>query len=351
MALFVGLDVSQASTHISVVDSDGKERWHGKVHTSPEALACAVDIHAAGAAKIGMESGPLSPWLYHALKEKGLPVICIDARHAKAGLELQGANKTDRKDAKGLARIMQTGWYREVSVKEIDGHKQQTALMVRRQLVGMRTECINQVRGILKLYGKVLPSGKLPALQTLMLADDLLGKSLGAVYAVLETVSLEIARIDKEIRILARADERCQVLQTIPGIGPITSFAFSCSLGDPERFKKSRTVGAYFGLSPKRKQSGQMDTMGRITKHGDVMVRSYLFEAASNILARTKTFSTLKAWGLRVKKRSGWNKACVAVARKLAVIMHRMVITGECFRFANPQREKGDAHQSAVAAA
>jgi transposase len=148
MSTFAGFDVSQAKTHISVVDDQGKELWHGSVTTSPDALALAVQEHAVGALRIGMESGPLSPWLFHALKAKGLPIICIDAKAAKAGLQLQGPNKTDRKDAKGIARIMQTGWYREVTVKEIEGHKRQTALTVRKQLVGMRTECINQIRGI-----------------------------------------------------------------------------------------------------------------------------------------------------------------------------------------------------------
>ena len=237
MSTFAGFDVSQAKTHISVVDDQGKELWYGSVTTSPEALALAVQEHAAGALRIGMESGPLSPWLFHALKEKGLPIICIDARAAKAGLQLQGPNKTDRKDARGIARIMQTGWYREVTVKEIEGHKRQTALTVRKQLVGMRTECINQIRGILKMYGKVLPSGKLPALKELILADDLLAKAIGAVYSILQTLGSEIKRIDKEIERLAGEDEYCKVLQTIPGIGKITAFAFVASMAILSAFK------------------------------------------------------------------------------------------------------------------
>ena len=333
MSLFVGLDVSQESTHISVADQAGKEIWHGKVHTSPDAIALAVAEHAAGADRIGMEAGPLSPWLYHGLKDKGLPIICIDARSAKAGLTLQSINKTDRKDARGLAQIMRTGWYRQVTVKEIDGHKQQTALAVRRQLVGMRTECINQIRGILKLYGKVLPPRKLPALKQLMLADDLLAKALGAVYTVLETLRLQIKELDRTIEELAENDEGCKVLQTIPGVGKITAFAFASSIGDPARFKNTRSAGAYFGLTPRRDQSGQKDVLGRITKCGSHMVRAYLFEAAGCMLARTKSYSSLKNWGLRVKKRSGWKKACIAVARKLAVIMCKMLQTGECFRY------------------
>jgi len=262
-----------------------------------------------------------------------LPILCIDARSAKAGLQLQSINKTDRKDAKGLAQIMRTGWYRTVTVKEINGHKHQTALAVRRQLVGMRVECVNQVRGILKLYGTVLPAGKLPTLKELMLADDLLAQALGAVYSVLETLQRQIKELDRKIQELADSDERCKVLQTIPGIGPITAFAFAASIGDAARFQKAQAAGAYLGLTPRRNQSGQKDVLGRITKCGDHMVRSYLFEAAACVLARTKSYSSLKSWGLRVKKRSGWKKACIAVARKLAVIMCKMMQTGECFRF------------------
>jgi transposase len=249
----------QAKTHISVVDDQGKELWHGSVTTSPDALALAVQEHAAGVIRVGMESGPLSPWLFHALKAKGLPIICIDAKAAKAGLQLQGPNKTDRKDANGIARVMQTGWYREVTVKEIEGHKRQTALTVRKQLVGMRTECINLIRGILKMYGKVLPSGKLPPLKELILADDLLAKAISAVYSTLQTLSSEIKQIDKEIELLAGEDEYCKVLQTIPGIGKITAFAFAASIGDPKRFRKSRSVGAYLGMTCRRDQSGQKD--------------------------------------------------------------------------------------------
>jgi transposase len=150
---------------------------------------------------------------------------------------------------------------------------------------------------------------------------------------VLESLQLQIKELDRTIKILADNDERCKVLQTIPGIGPITAFAFAVSIGDPKRFNKARSAGAYFGLTPKRDQSGKRDVLGRITKCGDHLIRSYLFEAAGCILARTKSYSSLKNWGLRVKKRSGWKKACVAVARKLAVIMCKMMQTGECFRF------------------
>jgi transposase len=152
-------------------------------------------------------------------------------------------------------------------------------------------------------------------------------------YCTLQTLSLEIKQIGKEIELLAGEDEYCQVLQTIPGIGKITAFAFAASIGDPKRFRKSRSVGAYLGMTCRRDQSGQKDINGRISKCGDGMLRSYLFEAAGVVLARTKSFSALKAWGLRIKMRSGWKKACIAVARKLAVIMHRMMVTGECFRF------------------
>lgn len=282
MTSYVGLDVSQQKTHISIVDAEGKETWHGKVTTSPLSISAALREHAPGARKIGFESGPLSTWLFHSMRDTGLPVICIDAKRDKAGLEMQKINKTDRNDARGLADIMRTGWYQEVTVKDIENHKRRTALAVRSQLVGMRTQMINQIRGTLKIYGRILPSGKISdaLLADYIEGDDLLCKAVQAMYAALTDITRQITALDREIAKLTRKDARCKLLMTIPGVGEITALAFCSSVGDPGRFDKSRAVGAYFGLTPRRYQSGEVDISGRISKNGDEMVRSYLFEAA-----------------------------------------------------------------------
>jgi transposase len=181
-----------------------------------------------------------------------------------------------------------------------------------------------------------------------MLGNDLLGSAVASLYNILQSLNEEIKTIDRQIETFVESDTACQVLMTIPGVGPITALAFSSSVGDPNRFKKSRSVGAYFGLTPRRYQSGEMDFSGRISRTGDMAVRTYLYEAAGVMLSRTKGFSALKAWGLRIKARSGWKKACIAVARKLAVIMHRMLLTGECFRYANLENKKQAAALSAA---
>ncbi len=350
MSVFVGCDVSQVLTHISVVDDQGKQLWYGKVKTCPSAIADAVKEKAPTAAKVGMESGALSPWLYHALKEIGLPIIVIDARHAKAGLNLQGINKTDKKDAQGIARIMQTGWYREVSVKELDGQTNQTAMKIRKLLIKQRTECTNFIRGTLKAFGTILPLGKLPKLETLDIKNALLVKALQSAYATLASLQEQIKRIDNEICVIGAEDQRHALLQTIPGIGPVTAFAVINTIGDPRRFKKSRSVGAYLGLTVKRNQSGERDVTAGISKCGDPMTRSYLYEAAASLM-RSKKHSALQNWGQQIYRRSGYRKACIAVARKMAVTMHKMLVTGECFRYARTEEEKLAAKKSKAAAA
>jgi transposase len=272
----------------------------------------------------------------------GLPVICIDARHAKAALSMQ-VNKTDRNDAFGLAQIMRTGWYREVGVKSLDNHKIRALLGARAQLVGIRTDLRNQIRGLLKVFGIVLErnTGKSLEDQVAELArgGDVFEESIRTLLACLNTIRKEIEKLDRIVLAQAKSHPICRHLMTIPGVGALTAVAFVTAIGDPSRFRKSRNVGAYFGLTPKRYQSGEIDVSGRVSKSGDSLVRSYLYEAASTLLTICKKWSALKAWGLRIAKRAGMKKARVAVARKLAVIMHQMWTTGEEFRWSNKANE------------
>jgi transposase len=285
--------------------------------------------------RIGLESGPLSTWLWHELKAMGLPVVCLDARHAKAVLAVQG-NKNDRKDARGIAQLVRAGWFREVKVKSYDNHKIRAALGARAQLVGMRTGAINQARGLLKNVGRVPSKGKL-SLNAHMHGDDLLSESLRALSAVIETLEAQILALSRKIEALSNSRKECRVLMTIPGVGPMTAMTFASAVDDVERFRKSRSVGAYFGLTPKSVQSGESDWKGGITRTGDALVRSYLYEAACVLLARVKRWSALKAWGVKLARKAGMKKAAVAVARKLAVMMHRMLCTGEVFRWSEKE--------------
>lgn len=343
MEQFVGLDVSQQLTHVCVVGDEGRVAWRGTCLSTPEEIATTIRVRAPNAVRIGLETGPLSTWHWHALKKMGLPVICIDARHAKAALSMQ-VNKTDRNDALGLAQIMRTGWYREVGVKSIENHKVRAVLGARAQLVNMRTDIRNQIRGLLKVFGIILErnNGKSFEEQVREIArsgNDVLRLSLRSLLATLKTVCEQSEKLDRMAVSQAKKNPMCCHLMSIPGVGALTSLAFVTAVEDPGKFRTSRNVGAYFGLTPKRYQSGETDVSGHISKCGDPLVRTYLYEAANVLLTSCKKWSALKAWGIRIAKRAGMNKARVAVARKLAVIMHQMWTTGEEFRWSNKGNE------------
>jgi transposase len=338
MEQFVGLDVSQKLTHVCVVDQKGSVIWRGTCLSTPEDIAATVRAKAPEAVRIGLETGPLSTWHWHALKAMGLPVICIDARHAKAALSMQ-INKTDRNDAAGLAQIMRTGWYREVGVKSLDNHQIRAVLGARAQLVGMQTDLKNQIRGLLKVFGTVLQRGHSQSFEQQVIAasqgNELLDASVRGLLAALKTVGEQVAKLDRLVIKQAKENAMCRHLMSIPGVGVLTALAFMTAIEDPARFQKSRSVGAFLGLTPKRHQSGETDWDGRISKRGDALVRAYLYEAANALLTNCRKWSALKAWGMQLAKRRGLAKAKVAVARKLAVIMHQMWTTGEAFRWSS----------------
>jgi transposase len=327
MELYVGMDVSLKETSICVVDGEGEIQCEGSVISEPAAIAKYLKTKATGARRIGFETGPTATWLWHELRALGLPVICIDARHAKAALSMQ-INKSDRNDAVGLARIMQCGWYKEVRVKSVACHEIRAVLNSRAQLVKIKRDLENQIRGLMKNHGLVI--GKAGGNVFHRRVEELLGRHgplWEAVCPLLEVrgkVAQEIAALHRKLLALARNDEGSRRSMTVPGIGPMTALAFHTAIDDPSRFRRSRSVGAYVGLTPRRHASGEVDWSGRISKCGDRMLRSYLFEAAGVLLTRVPQWCKLKAWGHRLWKRIGFKKAKVAVARKLAVILHSM---------------------------
>ena len=336
MEYYVGLDVSLKQTSICVVDQTGSVVREGVVDSDPEAIATFVRSNAPDAVRIGLETGPTTMWLWTELKRFGLPVICIDARHAKAVLKMQ-INKNDRNDAIGIARIMQTGWFKEVHVKDIDSHSVRALLASRALLVKIKRDLENHVRGLLKNLGLVI--GRATFNVFAARAEELIEDRpdlVAAVRPLLEArnaVEQQVSELDRKVMKLARRDAQVQRFMTVPGVGPITALAFKATIDDPARFARSRSVGAYVGLTSRRHASGEIDWSGRISKCGDAMLRSYLFEAAGVLLTRVPKWSTVKAWGTRLAKRNGLRKAKVAVARKLAVILHRMWIDGTEFNW------------------
>jgi transposase len=340
MKYYVGLDVSLKQTSICVVNETGSVVREGVVDSDPEMIAAFVRSKAPDAIRVGLETGPTATWLWTELKRLGLPVICIDARHAKAVLKMQ-INKSDRNDAAGIARIMQTGWFKEVRVKDIDSHALKALLAGRALLVKIKRDLENHIRGLLKNLGLVIGRAKFNVFSVRAgeLIEDRpeLMAVVGPLLKAREAIEQQIDDLDGKVLKLARHDAQVRRFMTVPGVGPITALCFKATIDDPTRFKRSRSVGAYIGLTSRRHASGEVDWSGRISKCGDAMLRSYLFEAAGVLLTRVPKWSVLKAWGMRLAKRNGLSKAKVAVARKLAVILHRMWIDGTEFNWSKKQ--------------
>ena len=340
MALFVGLDISQKTTAICVVDDAGRRVWRGQCASDPERIEQVVRRYAGDDARIGLETGPMTPWLVHELRGRALDVTCLDARHARAALKMQ-INKTDQNDAEGLAQIMRTGWYRSVHVKSFDSHRARAMLGARTQLVGMTTRLSNQIRGILKTFG-MLPGAMrgLPfdrRVEALLADRDDVAPIVHPMLTAWRQLRAQIGAFDKAIRALTKSNPACRLLMSVPGIGVLSVLAYVSTVEDPTRFSRSRSVGAHLGLTPKQYQSGEIDRSGRISKCGDTLTRTLMYEAAIVLLTRVKRSSSLKDWAQAIAKRSGAGKARVALARKLTVILHSIWRSGEPFRWSELQ--------------
>ena len=251
MTLFVGLDVSQKMTAICVVDGTGQRVWRGQCASDPEQIERVVRRRAGDDARIGLETGPMTPWLVHELRGRALDVTCLDARHARAALKMQ-INKTDQNDAEGLAQIMRTGWYRSVHVKSFDSHRARALLGARTQLVGMTTRLLNQIRGILKTFG-MLPGAMrgLPfdrRVEALLADRDDVAPIVHPMLTAWRQLRAQIGTFDKAIHALTKSNPTCRLLMSVPGIGVLSVLAYVSTVEDPTRFSRSRSVGAHLGL-------------------------------------------------------------------------------------------------------
>jgi transposase len=330
---YIGLDVSLKETAVSV-RRDGKRIWRGKCPSDPRLLAEVIRKRAPKAKRVVFETGPLSVWFYHALSAEGLPAICIDARHAKAALDMS-PNKTDANDADGLAQLAEVGFYREVRVKGFDSMLARTLVAARTRLVQITVDLSNQIRGLMKTFGLVVPpskGGRFEANVRRLLADhDGLEAIILPVLEAWRGVRIRAADLGRQLLAAARCSRSCQLLMTIPGVGAVTATAFTTAIEDPANFKTSRSVGAWLGLTTRRYQSGEVDYDGHISRRGDAHLRGLLYEAATVILTRTQAESSLRVWGLKLREKIGFKRAAVAVARKLAVVMHAVLKSDATF--------------------
>lgn len=270
----------------------------------------------------------MSAFLYHGLASRGVAVTCVCARHAKGVLSTR-VNKTDPNDAEGLAQLARTGWFKAIHVKDNESHLERASLRVRAQLVKSRVDIANQLRGLLKLFGLKLgcvttPLKRAERLEALLDREPKLRPVVAPLVAALGALEAEIVKLNKALKARAAKDPVARRFMTAPGIGPVTALAYKATIEDPGRFALALDVGPYVGLTPKRYQSGELDLSGHISKGGDGLLRHALYEAANSLLARLKRDCALKTWGLALQERKGAKLARVAVARKLAVILHAM---------------------------
>jgi transposase len=336
MTHYAGLDVSVRYTSICIVDQAGKVVRETRVLSEPAAIIAVLADAALSFHRIGLEAGPLSQWLFSALVEAGLPAICAETRHMKAALAAQ-VNKTDRNDARGIAQMMRVGLYRPVHVKTRTSQERRTLLASRKIIQEQIRVIENHIRGSLRTFGLKVghtSAGGFDARVRELLGDyPLLSEIILPLLNTREVLRAQFAVLHRKLLALVQSDPVCTRLMSVPGVGPIVALTFQATIDQPQRFASSKAVGAHLGLTPRHYSSGEMDYVGRISKCGDAMLRSVLYEAAHTLLTHTRSWSGLKAWGIRIAARRGLQKATVAVARKLSVILHRMWVDGTEFRW------------------
>lgn len=336
MEYYAGLDVSLRSCALCIVDSKGKVCLERELPCEIADISACLEAFDHPVERVGFEAGALSQHLYFGLQSLGFDIVCMEARQVNAALSAM-RNKTDKTDAKGIAQILRTGWFSPVHMKSREAHGLRALLSTRKALLKKTIDLANEVRGLLKIFGVRLPRtvkhGSFDALVRPMIEmDEVLAHAVLPLLDARTGLFQNYLELDRRVKRAASQDAVCMRMMTVPGVGPIAALTFKAAIDDPNRFKKSRTVAAHFGLTPRRYQSGEHDNPGRISKAGDREVRATLYAAANAMLMRTMAGSQIKSWGMRLMRTKGRRRAVVAVARKLAVLLHRMWVDGAEFR-------------------
>jgi transposase len=336
MEHYVGIDVSLEFSSICVVDAAGKVVREAKVRSEPEALVGFLAGLEVMVVRVGLEAGPLSQWLHAGLTAAGHEAVLLETRHVKAALSAMVV-KTDRRDARGIAQLLRMGWYRPVHSKSLVAQEVRALLGGRKMLLGKLLDLELSIRGILRGFGLKLgettKSRFAGRVRELAAGQAMLEAVVEPMLRAREALRTEAAALHQRMLAVVREHEVCRRLMTVPGVGAVVALTFVAAVDDPARFRRSKDVGAHFGLTPKRYQSGETDVVGGITRAGDASVRVALYEAANVLLTRGARFSSLERWAVEVAKRRGARRAKVALARKLGTVLHRLWVDGTEFRW------------------
>ena len=338
MEHYAGLDVSLELTSVCIVDAQGRIVHETRVASDPEDLVRYFQSLKLSIERAGLEAGPLSQWLHAGLTAAGFETVLLETRHVKAALSAMTV-KTDRHDARGIAQLLRSGWYRPVHAKSVSAQEVRALLTSRKLMQAKLLDVESGMRGLLRGFGlKVgaISRGRFEVrIRELVDGQPILETMIDALLGARAALGDEFRRLHRALLAIVRDDPVCRQLMSVPGVGAIVAITFKSGVDDPARFKRSRDVGPHFGLTPRKYQSGELDVTGSISKVGDRMVRTALYEAASVMLTRTVRMSPLKSWAMGVARRRGTKKARVALARKLGVMLHRMWVDGTSFRWSN----------------
>jgi transposase len=335
MELYIGLDVSLASTAICVVSSNGKVIRETTAASEPEELERTLRSLSGTVVGVGLEAGPLSQWLHRHLIEAGFDTVLMETRHVKGALKAMPI-KTDRRDAEGIARLLQMGWFRQVHCKSISAQEMRALLSARKAIQQAIINLELSIRGVLRNFG--LKMGRVAKgrfedrVQELADGNAMLQAAANPILTARRVLRTELAGLEKLVRDHAKSDPVCRQFMSMPGVGAIVALTVKSAIDDPDRFRSSKDVGPWVGLTPRREQSGERDIMGAISRAGDVGLRTVLYQAAMVMLNLGRP-SWLTAWAWNVAKRRGKRRATVALARRIGVILHRMWQDGTEFRF------------------
>ena len=305
------MDVSLRSVSICIIDDNGDICFEDKVVSEVDEIVSCLKRFSSEVKSVGFEAGTLTQYLSYGLQAAGFEVICMEARQVSAALSAM-RNKTDKNDARGIAQILRSGWYSRVYVKSMESHLTRALLSGRKTVLKKCIDLENEIRGLIRLLGIKLPGtvkhGAFDDFVLPIVEDH--GVMVSSLIPLLDarmTLYQTYLKLDGQVLALARKDEVCQRLMTVPGVGAITALTYKAGVDNP----------------------------GHISRAGDADVRSALYVAAHSLVCRSEHWTYLKAWGLRLSKTKGHRRAVIAVARKLAVILHRMWIDEVDFRYSS----------------